>query len=119
MTFLANMGSTIRAYWWVFVAIGLLAAGWLLASYRMKVKAFEMQAEALQGLRDAKRRRAVRDDTVTAEATAEEVAIVEKRDDTIAGLDTRARELEATHADHDALDTVDDEVNAFLRGDKS
>lgn len=119
MTFLANMGSTIKAYWWVFVAVGLLVVGWLAASYRMKVKALEMQADALQSLRDAKARRGARDDAIATEAEAEEVSIVEERDKTIAELDKKADELDATHADHDALDAVDDEVNAFLRGDSS
>lgn len=119
MTFLANVGSTVKAYWWVFVAVGLLVVGWLAASYRMKVKALEMQAEALQGLRDAKRRRKVRDDAIATEAEVEKDTIVEKRDETIAELDKKAKELDATHADHDALDAVDDEVNALLRGDSS
>lgn len=117
MTFLANVGSTIKAYWWVFVAAGLLTAGWFLASYRMKVKALEMQVEALQSLRDAKARRKVRDDTIETEAEAEKVTIVEERDETLAELDQKAEKLDATHADHDALDAVDDEVNAFLEAE--
>ena len=115
MTLLANLGSTVKAYWWVFAAMGLLVAGYMFASHRMRVKALRMQVEALQALRDAKARRKVRDAAIDAGAEAEDVVIVEKRDATLKVLDTKAEELDATRADHDRLDVLDDEVNAFLR----
>ncbi len=115
MTLLANIGSSIKAYWWVFVAAGLVVAGYMFASARMRQKALRMQVEALQALRDAKARRKVRDAAIDAGAEAEDLIIVKTRDDTVTELDKKGEELDATHADHDALDAVDDEVNAFLR----
>jgi len=115
---LANLGSSIKAYWWVFVAVGLLIAGYMFASHRMRVKALRMQVEALQALRDAKARRKVRDAAIDAGADADRVVIVEKRDAELDELDKKAKDLDATHADHDALDAVDDEVNAFLRAER-
>lgn len=114
MTFLANAASSLKAYWWVFVAVGLLVAGYLFASHRMRVKALRMQVEALQALRDAKARRKVRDAAIDTGAESDRVTIVGARDDILAELDKKAEKLDATHADHDALDAVDVEVNAFL-----
>lgn len=107
----------IKAYWWVAAALALLALGYAIASQRMKVRALEMQAEALQALRDSKKRRTDRDKAIDTASEKETAAIVEERDTKLEGLEKKEKKLDATGADHDALDAVDDEVNAYLRGE--
>ena len=106
----------IKAYSWVFVAIALVVVGYMIASQRMRQKALEMQVEALQSLMDAKARRQVRDDAIDAKADSDAAEISGERDDALAELD--AKEDALPGPDHDALDSVDDDVNAYLRGER-
>ena len=105
----------VKAYWWVAAAAALVLLGYLVASQRMRVKALQMQVEALQSLRDAKARRRIRDDAIDDKAERYIREIEADRDKGLAELDKREEDLPS--ADHDALDTVDDEVNAYLKGD--
>lgn len=107
----------VKAYWWVAAAAALVVLGYLVASSRMRVRALEMQVEALQALRDAKARRLSRDKAIDDRAASETRVIVDERDAAVAVLERRDDELDRTGADHDALDPIDDEVNAYLRGD--
>jgi uncharacterized membrane protein YccC len=104
----------IKPYAWLVGAAALLVLGYLFASSRMRAKALEKQVEALQALRDAKRRRQDRDAEIDADADAARAAIEAERDRKLEELDARDEALPP--ADHDALDAVDDEVNAYLEG---
>lgn len=105
----------IKAYSWVLVALALVALGYMVVSQRMRTKALRMQVEALQALRDAKARRADRDKAIDAKAARDVKVIVETRDDATAKLVELGDALDKTGADHDGLDKVDTEVNAYIR----